>query len=518
MQRTRSSIKNLIVALIGQIFGLIVSYLARIVFLRYLDAEYLGLNGLFTNLLTMLALVELGVGPAMVFSLYKPLAENDTEKVKSLMQLYKRAYMLIGLLIFALGLAFTPFYPALINDLPDIPRLNLIYLLFVANTAVSYLYSYKRSLIITDQKRYIATIYRYGFYILLNVGQILILVLTRNYILFLLLQVFSTWLENYLVSRKADRMYPFLSEKNVRKVDPQTVTGIKKNVGAMLFHKIGEIFVTASNNIFMAKFVNLTAVGIFSNYELVTNAIKMVTSQIFQSVVASVGNLNASETEADREKLYRTFQATNFVGFWVFAFCAVALLVLLNPFIALSFGEDLIFELPVVILIVITFYISGMRRAILTYRDAAGLYWIDRYKPLAESVIKVATTIPLALKMGVAGIFLGTIISTLTTCFWVEPYVLYRYVLRQKLSAYFRKYFEYTLIGVIACLITVWITGFVPQSGWSGLLIKGLLCAVIPNAIFIIFFYRTPEFQYLVEKLSGVFRSLKSRFSAADHQ
>lgn len=204
--RSKSSAKNLVVALIGQAFGLIISFIARIIFVKFLSDEYLGLNGLFTNLLTMLSLVELGVGSALVYSLYKPLADGDNEKVKSLMDLYRKAYNIIGGVVLIIGILFIPFYRYLISEVPSISHLDFIYILFVLNTAISYFYSYKRSLIICDQKRYIATIYRYVFYFLLNVFQIIVLFLTHNYILYLITQVVFTWLENICISIKADRM------------------------------------------------------------------------------------------------------------------------------------------------------------------------------------------------------------------------------------------------------------------------------------------------------------------------
>ena len=217
--RTISSILNLIVAFGGQFIGIIISFVARIIFLQILNAEYLGINGLFTNILTILSLAELGIGSAMNFSLYKPLAEKNKEKIKSLMYLYQKAYRIIGIIILTLGIAITPLLPYFINEMPSIPEnIYFIYVLFVVNTGISYFFSYKRALIISDQKRYIATFYRYGFYFLLNLAQIICLVVTKNYILFLVLQIIFTLLENIFVSMKADKMYPYLKEKNVGKL------------------------------------------------------------------------------------------------------------------------------------------------------------------------------------------------------------------------------------------------------------------------------------------------------------
>ena len=213
MERTKSSIKNLIYAFTGQGAGIIISVLARLVFVKVLTAEYLGLNGLFSNILSMLSLVELGVGPAMTFSLYKPLAEKNAEKIKSLMNLYKNTYRVIGCVMLIIGISITPFLPYLIDEMPDISNINVIYIFFVINTSISYFYSYKRSLIISDQKRYLATLYRYACYFILNVIQIVVLIITKNYELYLIAQILMTFTENVIVSKKADKLYPYLREK-----------------------------------------------------------------------------------------------------------------------------------------------------------------------------------------------------------------------------------------------------------------------------------------------------------------
>ena len=297
MQRTKRSIVNLITAFIGQIFGIIISFIVRMIFVNCLSSEYLGINGLFTNILTMLSLVELGVGSAMTYSLYKPIAEENIEKIKSLMHIYKIAYRIIGIIVLAIGIGFTPFYRCLINEIPNIPNLDLIYILFVVNTGVSYFYSYKRSLIICDQKKYITTLYKYGFYFLYNLAQIIVLLTTKNYILYLICQVISTIVENIAISKKADKMYPYLKEKNIEKLKKSEYKKIKKNVFAMMFHKIGGMIVNSTDNIILSKFVGITTVGIYSNYYMIINGLELIINQIFDAVIASVGNLGASENE-----------------------------------------------------------------------------------------------------------------------------------------------------------------------------------------------------------------------------
>ncbi len=504
--RTESSIKNLLFAFGGQIVGILISLLSRLVFVRILTSEYLGLSGLFSNILSMLTLAELGVGTAITYNLYKPLAEKDNEKIKSLMQLYKIAYRVIGIIIFVIGVLLTPLLPHLINDMPNIPNINLIYILFVANSSISYFYSYKRVLITSDQKKYIATVYRYTFYFLLNVSQIIGLLITRNYIVFLVLQIIMTLLENIMVSRKADKMYPYLKEKNVNKLDKITKKSIAKNVSAMTLHKIGGVVVNSTDNLIISKYVGLNEVGIYSNYYLITNSITIILSQVFSSITAGIGNLAAVETE---DKVYDVFKKVFFLNFWIFSFAAIGLFILFNDFISLWLGKEYIFDVLTVICIVMSFYITGMRKTVLTYKDALGLYWQDRYKPIIESVINIVVSILLVKKFNVAGVFMGTIISTITTCFWIEPYVLYKYALKQKLSKYLKQYGIYTIVGLIALFITYIICKLFKEVTIINFIIKLIICLIIPNLFYCLIFKNKNEFKYYIKLIKKIMSNIK---------
>lgn len=495
MQRTKKSLTNLITSLIGQAFSIIISFITRMIFVKCLSPEYLGVNGLFTNILSMLSLVELGVGSAMTYSLYKPLAENNKEKIKTLMDLYKKSYRIIGLIILILGIGFTPFYKYLINDIPNIQTLNIIYILFVINTGVSYFYSYKRSLIICDQKKYIAMIYKYTFYFLYNIAQIIVLLLTKNFILYLICEVISTILENIAISVKADKMYPYLKDKDIKPMKKDEFNKIKKNVFAMMFHKVGGMVVNSTDNIILSKFVGIISVGVYSNYYMIINGIQIVTNQIFDAIVASVGNLGVSES---KEKIKSVFNKVFFMGFWIFSFCSICLIVLFNDFIQIWIGEQFLFDFSIVIVIVIVFYLRGMRKAVLTFKDATGNFYHDRYKPLIESVINFIISIILVKRIGIIGIFLGTVISTLTTSLWIEPYVLYKYVFKQNVKEYFYKFIKYTIIAIIVGITTLLVSSIIKNVSILTIIIKLIICLVIPNTLYFLIFYKTKEQKYFI--------------------
>ena len=508
MSRTRNSVKNLSYALIGQGIGFIISFIARIFFIQILGREYLGLNGLFTNVLTILSLAELGVGEAITYSLYKPLAMKDTRKCTMLMQVYKKVYNIIGLAILIIGISLTPLLPYIIKNMPDIPLINLIYILFVINTAVSYFFSYKRNLIIADQKRYIATFYRYVAHAVFTFLEIVYLVLFKNYIGYLIIMILATLADNIMVSRKANKLYKFLNSKEEIPLDEESKKSIIKNTKAMMMHKVGGVVVNSTDNILLSMFVSLDSVGLYSNYFFVTNALNSVTTHVFNSLTASVGNLFAT---SDSKNAYRVFKDVYFLNYFMYSFIAVSLLCLFNPFIELWVGSDYLFSFDIVCIIVINFYITGMRKSVLTFREASGLFYKDRWKSVFEAVINLVTSIILAIYLGTFGVFLGTLISSVTVCVWVEPLVLYKYGFKEKLREYFKLYFMYLLIVIVECFITYYLCSFITLGRFVSLIIKGIICLLIPNIINIILFRNTKEYQYFKGLIKKILSKLKRK-------
>lgn len=508
LYRTEYVLKNVFVGVGGQIFSILIGLVTRIFFVRLLAAEYLGLNGLFSSILTTLSFVELGIGPAIVFSLYKPLAEKDDEQIKALMDLFRRAYITIGIFVAVIGAALTPFLPYLIEDMPEnIPHINLIYLLFVVNTSVSYFFSYKKSLIIADQKQYVITAYHYAFYFLMNVLQIIFLYITRNYFAYLLLMIAFTLLENIAISQKANRMYPVIKKKHRAKLNASYRKEIVVNVKAIILHKLGGVVYTVSDNLIMGKLFGLITVGIYSNYLLVTSPLNSIGSQVF-SFTASLGNLKVT---TDDDRAIGVFRIMEFIDFWVYTFFSVCLLVLFNPFIELAFGEDYLFPLLTVLLIVLNFFFEGRRKAVLSIKEGYGIFYQDRYKPIAEAVAKIALSILLAIPYGVNGVFLGSILSRFI-CIIVEPYVVYKYGLGwQYLADYVKRYLLYLLLFAGLAGVTYALAAFCGDYGFMSFLGKIVICLVVPNLVIVLLFRKTEEFAWIWSLLTRLRLKYKNK-------
>lgn len=504
MARLSNSLRNLTYSFTGYFLKTLVQFISRTVFIQVLGREYLGLSGLFSNILMMLSLAELGFGEAITFSLYAPLARNDQKAIRGLMQLFRKVYTAVGCFVLVAGLSLTPFLQYFVHDLPQIPGIRWIYVLFVLNSALSYLNTYKRTLIIADQKQYIVSSYTYGCAICMNVLQTILLLVSGNYFLFLMIMIVFTLVENFLLTRKANNLYPFLKEHEKEKLSKEMTVPILKNIRAMLYHKAGHILVNGTDNLLMARLVDLGSVGVYSNYLMITSTLETAVKIMFSSITASIGNVGATESDQVKQQM---FDRINFVSMWIFGFCSICLLCLFTPFIAVWVGSSYCFPFTVELVICLKFFIYGMRQPVLVTKNAFGLYWQDRYKAIAEAAINLIVSIFLGTKFGVFGILMGTVISSITTNLWVEPLILYRDGLHVSVSKYFKNYSIFALVTFLAGGITYWLCGVIGLVGIVGLLVKMLLCVIIPNGIYTLCFFRKKEFSYFCQTI----RTLLSR-------
>lgn len=505
--RVENSIKNLSTAWISQLILLMLKFVNRTFFVMYLGAVYLGVNGLFSNILSMLSLADLGVGSAIIYSLYKPIAENDKNQMSALMQLFKKVYIGVGFFILIAGCSLTPFLNFFIKDIPEnIENISLIYVLFVINSGITYFYSYKSSFIIANQKNYVVTINHIVFTTFCTLAQVVILVLTRNFLIYLCIQIIITFIENYNISRMANKMFPFLKERQKRKLEKVTKNQILKNTSAMIFHKLGSIIVFSTDNLVLSKVVGLVSVGIYSNYSLIIVSVENIISQIFNSITASVGNLRVTSSLDKQKKVFKTL---NFINFWIYTICTTCLLNLINPFITLWLGNHYVFENYIVLILVLNFYLSGMRKSILTFKDAFGLFWENRYMPIFESLINLVCSITLANLYGPIGVFIGTTISTVLTSLWIEPLVLFRYGFKMKSIGYFINYFKKFVIIVFICMVSIYVNSFISICNLGFLILKLIISLFISNGIIFLIYRKTDEYLTLLEYIKLIIKTLK---------
>ncbi|MCI8496638.1 MAG: hypothetical protein HFE85_00130 [Clostridiales bacterium] len=506
--RTANSMRNAVVGTFVQALIILAGFVSQAVLVRTLGDIYNGVNGVCSNILSMLNLAELGVGTAMVYSLYKPFAYNDQEQIKSIMALYRKAYRIIALIVLGGGIVLLPFLHFFFHDVPEGINVYVIFMLFVADACLSYTFSYKRSMLYADQKEFLIKLVHILYVFGANAGQIIILLTLKDYILVLILKIFFKVLDNLIICTIVNRKYPYIKEKQVHPLDDGVKHGIMTNVKALFVHRLAGVVVNGSDNLILSVAKGIVSAGLYTNYNLIINNLKTLIVTFFRSITASFGNLLVK----NRERAYEVFEVIFFADFWVFTFASTCLLNLMDPFISIWVGADKILPWLVEYTLVLNFYIQGMRQACAITREAAGLYKIDRFVPFIESAINLVASILLVQVFGIAGIFMGTIISTLCTVFISVPYIAFRHVLHKPLRLYYIRYAFYFGIALATCAgTTLLCNALFDQTGWLALLGRGAVCAVLPNVLLFLLFFRTRVFQEFKVRVMSVWKAKRSK-------
>lgn len=504
-ERTSKSLKNMAFGIGGQLLNIIMSFIARTVLIYTMGDVYAGLAGNFTNILMVFSLADLGIGTAIIFALYKPIALDDKEKIRALMGLYQKAYTIIGFVIIGLGLCLTPFIHLLVKTEEVIPHLEIIFMLYVLNTASSYFLSYKGTLITANQKNYIVTNVVYITSIISYGIQIAILYLTRNYILSLTVQIATNMLQNVITMIIANRMYPYIKGRCPDTLQKREKRKIFSNMRALVFYRAGQVVINGTDSIVISAMVGIVETGLYSNYMLLFTTIKNLLNQVFNAITASVGNLAAIESD---EKKYEVFNMVYFGSFWMYAFCSVCFFVLVTPFITLWLTSKRELSSLVVMFLVLNFYLQGVRHVNNTFRDTMGVFRQGRFIPLLAAVVNIVVSVALAPSLGVLGVMIGTTVCLAGVLVWMEPIVLFKYGFKRSPGMYFLKYILYLIITAAACFITKFICDLLLGSDITVLtfIIRLVICIILPNAMFALMFFKTKEFKMLFGSIRNTLR------------
>lgn len=507
--RTKSSVKNISASVLMSMITIIIGLVAQRIFIHSLGTEYLGINGLFANIVSMLGLVELGLGSAIYYHLYKPLAAHDRKRVKSLVLFYRGAYRYIAAAVLLLGLCVVPFLGRLVGQTNISENISIIYLLFLADIVCSYLLVYKRSVLYADQKNFILNLVHIIYFVIMNILQISVLLTTKNYYLYLVIKVSVRLLENIALTLLANRLYPYLKETDASKLNPDTKADVYKKVKGLSFHKIGSYIVLGTDNIIISVFLGITVVGLYSNYYLVIGAIGMIMSQAFTGITASVGNLLVTNNE---KKSYAVFRKISFANFWLSCFAAVSLLVIMNSFITVWIGSQFLLGIGVLIALSINLYFSLTRGAIGSFKEAGGIFHEDRYVPIAESIVNIVLAITFVKMFGLAGVFMGTICSTLLLHLYSYPKYVYKPLFKESYRAYYREFVVNFLIVVAIGAVTFGISRALPINGrFMQLVFNIVLCLIVPNLLLIAIFRKSDELSYYRHLVEKTLRGLKKK-------
>lgn len=512
--RTENVVRIALVSEICTIANLIFGFVYRSIFLSVLSAQYLGVNGLFTQILQVLSMADLGIAGAITFRFYKPISNNDVMQVGKLMNFFKLVYRIICAVIIGVGLSLLPFLDFLIKDTSEVPAdvsLHIVYLLFLLQSASSYMFAYKQTLLVVDQRQYAVSMFRLVLSFVRYCAQTAFLLVTHNYTMTLIINIALQIFGNYAMSVYVTRRYkPVFQIKDTITKDEKRE--ILHDTRACMVHKIGGVVLNSTDNLVISKFVGLVSVGLYSNYALIISNLTTLATQMLSNTTASLGNMCASLGNQER---YAVYKKLSFVNLWIASSLTVCLYTLINPFITVWVGESMLLSRMTVICLCAAFYITLTRQVNLSYTSASGLFVKDIYRPFIEATINLVVSIFFVIKIGIAGVFLGTVISELTTVWWREPYLIFKHNLKVKPYRYIIMHAEFLLATILMCALAEgFLVGFI--HGFLSWGITAIVVFALTELCLYGIFCRTEEFVYLrdvikrtVDKLTKKFRGVK---------
>ena len=490
IERTRNATRNIIYGTIAKIYQLLVPFAVRTAMIYVLGAEYLGLGSLFTSILSVLNLTELGVGSAMVFSMYKPIAEDDTPRICALMSLYRKYYRIIGSVILVVGIVITPLIPKLVKgDVPDGISLIVLYWLNLGATVLTYfLFAYKNSLLSAHQRLDIGN--KISMIIMtlqyaLQIGAIFL----KNYYLYVIVALFTTALNNIVTAVIVDKMYP--EYKPVGKLDKKEIKIINRRIRDLFTAKIGGVVVDSADSIVISAFLGLTVLAMYNNYFYIMSSILGFIGILFSSCTTGIGNSIIIESD---EKNYNDLKKFLLIISWIAGVCTCCLLCLFQPFMKIWVGEKYMLSMPMVICMCCYFFLHEINRLINTYKDAAGMWHEDRWRPLVVSITNLGLNLLMVQYIGLFGILLSTVISMLFVGMPWLLYNLFTVIFHRNAFGFILRTLWYVVVTVISCVIFYWLCSYITIDGVIGFIVKGIVVFVGANFVFLVSTFKLQEF------------------------
>ncbi len=495
--RVWKSAKNMVSGMAYRFLTIITAFIVRTVFIKCLNNAYLSVNGLYSSILSMLSLAELGFSTAMVYSMYKPLADGDNKKLSQIMCLYKRVYRYIGLFILIAGLGLIPFLDIFIKNKPDISGLTFYYVLFLVDSVLSYwFFAYRTSILQADQKAYIISNYSSIFNLIKSVLQIVGLLCFHNFTVYLLTQMGCTILQNIVIAIKINKEYPIFNRDTKDELPKEEKWHIFQDVKALMLQKLSFKVLNTTDSLIISAFVGINWVGLLSNYLMIQDAVVAVLSQITSSISASLGNFFAKE---DKESGYILFKRIEFLNFWLYGFSAIAFVVLLNPFVELWLGRDYVLGELVVVALVLRFFVEGYMNMMSTFRSTLGLFTQGQYIPLVVAALNVFLSIGLSFPFGVAGVIIATPLARCCINVWYMPLIIHRDGFKQPVSPFYKSYFWRILflLGMMLAMVmfsqkVIFVNGVTVLN----FIIAVVITTIVPNMLFVLVFLKTDELRY----------------------
>ena len=506
--RTKNSALNLTINVFYQIVVLCITFLTRRVFIKNLGIDFLGISGLFTNILNLFALAEFGIGTTMSFCMYKHLADNNIQKLQELNTYYKKMYNRIALIILLVGLAILPFLKYIINLNTDIPNIEIYYLISLLNSVFSYLFVYKTTIVNADQKEYRLKIISILVEIVKALLQIFAIIFLKSYLWYLLIYIICTVAYNVICSKLAEKWYPFL------KKDAELAKAEKKelweNIRSMFYYRMGDVVMNYTDNILTSILVSTTIVGYFSNYITIYSKLASLIAMVLGSSTASVGNLNATSTTTEKYRIYRVLEL---ISYFLFTIASIGIWFIADEVVtAMSGTTEYLLDRSILIVIIMNFYTVGLLKPYIVYRQTSELFKAAKYSMAICCILKIIFSIIFGKIWGLFGIILGSVVARLFTSSWYEPYVLHKkFFDKNPMEYYIREGLRVLVVLAIIVLLTPLISMVNFYNLYLRIGVKFIICLTIPTIILVLLNWKSEEFQYLLGKVKFVLKNYKNK-------
>lgn len=505
--RKKRSLLNIIGSLGSYFISTIFTFVTQMFLVKTLGVEYSGVNGLFTNILTMLSIAELGIGTTIIYKLYEPLAKNDTESIKSWMQFYKMCYRIVAVLVLVVGTIIIPIVPKIVGTVSITDDIRLLYFISLLDTVFSYTMTYKRSLIYADQKNYIINVVHIGYTLFMNITQIISLIVLKNYVIFLIIKIIYRLLENIILNIYANKNYPYIREEYI-KLPKNEVTDVFDRVKAMFLQKISYVVNKGIDSIIITMNLGVVSAGYYSNYTIIVNALTAIIFQVVSSLTASVGNLL---TEKNKSKSYNVYKKINMFDSFLTGIGICGFLAIIDNFIEIWIGKEYILSTCIMISFAIYIYSDSIRRTMTLFKDSAGICKEDKNTYIVMALINLVTSVILCKKIGMSGVILGTAISYVYLIIYSYPKYIYEPLFKKSVGSYYIENFMYfifiLLSGVFSFIIGKYI---LINSLILSIIVKGILSILVACLVFTIMFHKTSEFKYYLESFIKILKNRKN--------
>ena len=503
--RTLNSLKNMLSSVGISLVMILLGFFTRKLFVDNIGVQYLGLNGLLSNILGVTSLLEGGFATSVVYNMYKPIAENNHEKIIALLQLYRKVYRYIALGIFLFSLLLYPFIGYFIKGADSLQYVSVVYFIFVFNSLIGYFTAYKWSIINASQKNYKLALTNLVYQVGLNLAKLAVLYYTRNYILFLVVEsMFSLGL-NVAVVRKANQLFPYIVTKKRYIVEDDIKKNIIQNMKYIFIINIGTYLMHSTDNIVISSYVGISIVGLYSNYTLISGIVSSMARQILNSFSDSVGDLVASESS---NRVYEVYKTVFFVNFLVISIPSIIMYTTFNPFINWWLGNEYTLPNHVVGIIILNFYIMMMRDSAITFKGKSGIFFPDRYTTLIQGIINLVLSLLLVQYFDLFGVLLATALSVLAIGFWQYPRICYKYIFHKPLWLYFKQYIKYTAVAICALVLSIELSNcYYIENQLMMAITNGIVSMLVIISLYYFFFHKTTPFRTLFEYI----KLIKSR-------